>query len=174
MCNSPAQQQRVTGMRMQSSCWDTQQHTLGTHICFHGNSIIRSPRSRVTLFLPTPAPRNGFKKPLRLLPRATGPSLCPQVCHLMCCPCRMSPLSIFPSVLLWQRVIAEGADRSGAEGIIAGNNGCSKSSLLATLCFNQTCTVWRDRSPVNSPPVLRLKSVSRALRAFLTAVVFAS
>jgi len=50
----------------------------------------------------------------------------------------MSLLSIFSSALLQQLLIAEGAEGSGGEGIIAGNNVCSTASLLATLCFNPT------------------------------------
>lgn len=42
------------------------------------------------------------------------------------------------SALLQQLVVAEGGDRSGGEGIIAGNNIHSKSGLPARLCLNQT------------------------------------
>lgn len=54
-----------------------QRHTSGIHICFHGNSISRFPCSPVTLFLSTPAPRNGFKKPPRLLLGSACPGFCP-------------------------------------------------------------------------------------------------
>lgn len=174
MCNSSAQQEWAIGMRTQSSCWD---RSNSTH--WECTSVFIETASSVCLaalwlyfclLRPLEMALRSHRGTCRELPVRVS---VPQARDWTCCPCRMSLLSAF-SAPLQQLVIAEGADRSGGEGIIAGNNVCSKSGLLATLSFNQTHLGWRDRSLVNSPPALGLKGGSRDLRAFLTAVGFAS
>lgn len=53
------------------------EHTQGMHICFLRSSIICFPCTRLTLSLSTQEPRNGFRKPPRLLLGA----VCPDFCH---------------------------------------------------------------------------------------------
>lgn len=147
-------QERAIGRRTQSSCWNSSTRGEYTSVFIETASpvflaalwpyfcLLQRPetalRSRWDSHwdLPAPAP----------VPRSsTG------------CPCHVSPLSTFSSALLRQLLVVEAADRRGGEGITAGNNACSTPSLLATLCFNQTHSVWRDPSPANSLPRARVE-----------------
>lgn len=87
-------------------------------------------------------------------------------------PCHVSPLGIFSSAL--PRLSRRELTGAEVRELWLAVTSAAHPAFLATLCFNQTRSARRDRSPADSPPALRLKSGSRGPWALLTAAGSAS